>query len=113
MGIMVVIKSGPGEASRVEEALRLSAAMLGYDKTPAIVFVDEGVECLRKGALGDPDLADYLRAASDLAGVYAHSESLERRGLRVEEIDEDLDVTLLGMGGFAEMLSECGTAAVF
>ena len=38
--LMIVIKSGPAAVIRVDEGLRLTAAMLGYDQLPVIVFVD-------------------------------------------------------------------------
>ena len=68
-GLMILVRSGPGETGRVEEALRLAAAMLGFDELPAIVFIDDGVRCLRPQAFSDPTIQDYLQAAADLAEV--------------------------------------------
>jgi sulfur relay (sulfurtransferase) DsrF/TusC family protein len=110
--MMIVFKSGP-QAQRVEEGLRLSAAMLGYDQMPAIFFVDDGVECLREGAFEDPTMEDYLEAASDLAGIYALSESLDARGILPGDIDGKIEVTALDMAGLAEMMSECDAVATF
>lgn len=110
---MIIMKSGPGEASRVEEGLRLSAAMLGMDEPPAIVFLDDGVECLLNGAFDDPIINDYLRAVADLAGVHALSESLDERRIPAEELDPALGVELLNMGGLAEMTEEHRSVVAF
>lgn len=111
--VMIVIKSGPDSAPRVSEGLRLSAAMLGYDQMPVIVFVDDGVECLRKGAFEDPTMVDYLQASSDLAGVHALSESLEARDIEIGDLDRNLEVKLLDLDGLAGMMSECRAVATY
>jgi sulfur relay (sulfurtransferase) DsrF/TusC family protein len=111
--LMIVIKSGPAAVARVEEGLRLTAAMLGYDMLPVIVFVDEGVECLRSGAFEDPTMDDYIEAASDLAGIYALSESLDARGVREGDLAENVEVTSIDLGGLAEMMAECDKVAAY
>ena len=111
--LMIVIKSGPAAVIRVDEGLRLTAAMLGYDQLPVIVFVDEGVECLRSGAFEDPTMDDYLEAASDLAGIYALSESLETRGVRKRDLAENIEVTSIDLDGLAGMVAECDTVAAY
>jgi sulfur relay (sulfurtransferase) DsrF/TusC family protein len=111
--LMIVIKSGPAAVARVEEGLRLTAAMLGYDMLPVIVFVDEGVECLKSGAFEDPTMDDYIEAASDLAGIYALSESLEARGVREGDLAENVEVTSIDLGGLAEMMAECDKVAAY
>jgi sulfur relay (sulfurtransferase) DsrF/TusC family protein len=111
--VMIVIKSGPGVAPRVEEGLRLSAAMLGYDQMPVMVFLDDGVECLRAGAFEDSTLVDYLQASSDLAGIYALSESMEARGILPGDLDEKIEVTALDLDGLAGMMLECDAVATY
>ena len=111
--LMIVIRSGPEAAARVEEGLRLAAAMLGYDLLPVMVFVDEGVECLRSGAFQDPTMDDYLEAASDLAGIYALSESLEARGIRGGDTAENIEVTPIDLEGLAGMMAECRAVAAY
>ena len=111
--VMIVIKSGPRVAPRVEEGLRLSAAMLGYDQMPVMVFLDDGVECLRAGAFEDSTLVDYLQASSDLAGIYALSESMEARGILPGDLDEKIEVTALDLDGLAGMMLECDAVATY
>ena len=104
--VMLIVKSGPDEVSRAEEGLRLSAAMLGMDYPQVLVFVDEGVECLRPGALSDTGLVHYLEASADLAGVYVLSESLWERGLDIGDLDPRLEATPVGMLRLAEMAAD-------
>ena len=104
--VMLIVKSGPGEGSRVKEGLRLSAAMLGMDRPPVLVFIDKGVECLRPGAFSDRVMWDYLKASADLAGVYVLSESLRERGLDVGDLDSRLEATPVGMLRLAEMAAD-------
>jgi len=110
---MVIVKSGLGNGSRVEEGLRLAAAMLGMDSLPVLIFVDRGVECLRPGAFSDPGLRDYLKAAADLAGVHVLSESLEERGLEVSDLDPRLGATPVDLFQLAEMAAEVDVVAAF
>jgi sulfur relay (sulfurtransferase) DsrF/TusC family protein len=111
--LMIVMKTGPGEVARVGEGFRLSAAMLGYDRSPVIVFVDDGVECLRAGAFEDSTLEDYLQASSDLAGIYALSESMEARGILPGDLDEKIEVTVLDLDGLAGMMLGCDAVATY
>ena len=104
--LMIIIRSKPTDSFRVVEALRLSAAMLGMDQPPSIVFLDRGIECLREGAFDDPVIHDYLRAAADLAGIHVLSESLEEHGILYEELDPSLGAAPLDLEGLAGMMSE-------
>jgi len=108
-GLMILVRSGPEETGRVEEALRLAAAMLGFDELPAIVFIDDGVRCLHPQAFSDPALQDYLQATADLAGVHAVSSAKESGG----DIDPTLGVNLIGMGGLVTMMEEFVAVASF
>ena len=90
----------------MKEGLRLSAAMLGMDRPPVLVFVDGGVECLRPGAFSDVGMWDYLKASADLAGVYVLSESLREFGLDVGDLDSRLEATPVDMLRLAEMAAD-------
>jgi len=108
-GLMVLVRSGPEETGRVEEALRLAAAMLGFDELPAIVFIDDGVRCLHPQAFSDPTIHDYLQAAADLAGVHAISSAKESGG----DIDPALGVNLIGMDDLVITMKEYAAVASF
>ena len=111
--LMIVMRSGPEESARVLEGLRISAAMLGYDWMPVIVFVNEGVECLRQGAFDGSEMEDYLKAVSDLAGIHALSKSLESRGILPDELDEAIEVNPIDIDGLARMMAECDSVVTY
>ena len=106
---MVLVRSGPEETGRVEEALRLAAAMLGFDELPAIVFIDDGVRCLHPQGFSDPTLRDYLQAAADLSEVHAVSGAKESGG----DIDPTLGVNLIGMDDLVTMMGGYAAVATF
>lgn len=111
--VLFIVKSSPGKGSRVEEGLRLSAALLGMDYLPVVVFVDEGVECLRIGAFSDPGMGDYLKAAADLAGIHFLFESLMERGLEVGDLDSGLKAAPVDMAQLAEMAADSDVVVAF
>ncbi len=102
---MVIFSRGEG-SHRVEEGLRLVAAMLGMDQPPIIVFVDDGVGVLKEGALKDALMRDYLITASDLAGFYVLDASMG-------EIDPGLDVTPVTFDELAGMMGECKAVVAY
>ena len=106
---MILVRSGPEETGRVEEALRLAAAMLGFDELPAIVFIDDGVRCLHPQAFSDPTIHDYLQAAADLAGIHAVIRTEESGG----ELDAVLGATLIDAEELVTMMKDYATVASF
>lgn len=110
---MLIMRKRLIPGSRVEEGLRLSAAMLGMDYMPNMVFVDDGVEILLQGALYKNNLKDYLTVMSDMAGVYVLKESLERKGLKVEDLDTDIDITFIDFDELAEITKKCSIVTSF
>jgi sulfur relay (sulfurtransferase) DsrF/TusC family protein len=108
-GLMILVRSGPEETGRVEEALRLAAAMLGFDELPAIVFIDDGIRCLHPQAFSDTTIQDYLQAAADLAGIHAVGSWKESGG----DIDSTLGVNLIGMDDLVTMMKDYAAVASF
>ena len=108
-GLMILVRSGPEETTRVEEALRLAAAMLGFDELITIVFIDDGVRCLHPQAFSDPILHDYLQAAADLAGVHAVSDAKDSGG----DLDPALGVNQVSMNELVTMMRENSAVASF
>jgi sulfur relay (sulfurtransferase) DsrF/TusC family protein len=111
--LMIVIRSGPLEKYGIVEGLRLSAAMLGMDRPPLIMFLDAGVECLRPRAITDPDTLDYLQASADLGEIRVLSMSLEERGMREEDIDPSFKNTPVDVEGLARLMAEFGSVVAF
>jgi len=110
---MIVVKSGPQETSALEEALRLAAAIIGFDEPPKVVFVDDGVRCLLPGALSDLALNDYIQAAADLAGIYVLSDSVEAAGYSAVDLEEGLRAEIVSIEELAAMIGECGSVVAF
>ena len=110
---MLIMRKQLIPGARVEEGLRLSAAMLGMDYPPNLVFVDHGVEILRTEALYKVNLKDYLKAMSDLAGVYVLRESLEERGMSVSDLEPEINVTVIDFHELAEMAKRCTVLTSF
>jgi sulfur relay (sulfurtransferase) DsrF/TusC family protein len=102
---MVIFSRGE-DSHRVEEGLRLVAAMLGMDQPTTVVFVDDGMGVLREGALTDPLMRDYLTTVSDLTGLYALEASMG-------EIDLGLDVTSVTADELAGMMRECKAVVAY
>jgi sulfur relay (sulfurtransferase) DsrF/TusC family protein len=104
---MLIMRKRLIPGSRVEEGLRLSAAMLGMDYLPNVVFVDNGVEILLPDALYKNNLKDYLMVMSDMAGVYVLEESLFERELTLDDLESSIDITVIDAGELAEMAKKC------
>ena len=104
---MLIMRKRLIPGSRVEEGLRLSAAMLGMDYLPNVVFVDNGVEILLPDALYKNNLKDYLTVMSDMAGVYVLEESLFERELTLEDLEPSIDATVIDSEELAEMAERC------
>ena len=113
MRSMVLIREGPRKIFRVMEALRLSVAMLGLGEEPFVVFVDDGVKCLRRGAFDGPRISEFLQAFSDLAGLRALSDSLEEFGVGEDKLNPDLDVELLNLDELTDLVSQCKAVTTF
>ncbi len=108
-GLMIIVKSGPEETGRLEVALRLAAAMIGFDEPLTIAFIDDGVRCLHPQAFNDRALHDYLQAAADLAGVHAVSSAKGSGG----DLDSALGVNLIGMDELVAMMDDYAAVASF
>lgn len=104
---MLIMRKRLIPGSRVEEGLRLSAAMMGMDYMPVMVFADNGVEILLPDSLYKNNLKDYLMVVSDMAGVYALEESLIAHELTLEDLEPSVEVTVIDAEELAEMAKEC------
>jgi sulfur relay (sulfurtransferase) DsrF/TusC family protein len=110
---MVLIREGPRKIFKVMEALRLSVAMLGMGEEPFVVFVDDGVKCLRKGAFDGPRISEFLQAFSDLASLQALSDSMDKYGVGENELNQDLDIELVNLDELTDLVSQCKVVTTF
>jgi len=104
-------KVEPG--SRFWEGLRLSAAFVGMDHIPLIVFMDEAVPSLIHNALPLRQLWDYLKTTSDLAGIYVLDVDMDEIGLKLGDLDNNLNVKMITLDELAERLAESRVVAIF
>ena len=104
---MLIMRKRLIPGGRVEEGLRLSAAMLGMDYMPNVIFVDNGVEILLPDALYKNNLKDYLMVMSEMVGVYALEESLFERELTLDDLEQGINVTVIDAEELAEMAKKC------
>ncbi|MBE0633329.1 DsrE family protein [Candidatus Bathyarchaeota archaeon] len=104
---MLIMRKRLIPGGRVEEGLRLSAAMLGMDYMPNVVFVDNGVEILLPDALYKNNLKDYLVVMSEMAGVYVLEESLIERELTLDDLEPSINATVIDSNELAEMAKKC------
>jgi sulfur relay (sulfurtransferase) DsrF/TusC family protein len=111
--IMLIIHKKPIPENRFEEGLRLSAALLGMDHIPILVFLDDGVECLLPDTLYKNSLKDYLRAVLDLAGVYVIKESLLTKGLSEKELEHLGNVAFLSFHELIDLIKKCKVITSF
>jgi sulfur relay (sulfurtransferase) DsrF/TusC family protein len=110
---MLIMRKRLIPGSRVEEGLRLSAAMLGMDHLPNVVFVDNGVEILLPDSLYKNNLKDYLTVLSDLVGVYVLEKSLIERGLTLDDLEPSITATVIDSDELGEMAKKCTVITSF
>ena len=104
---MLIMRKRLIPGARIEEGLRLSAAMLGMDYPPYLVFLDEGVEILIPKALYKNNLKDYLEVMASLSGIYVLMESLWERGYTINDLEPTLNVTGIDFKELTEMAKRC------
>jgi len=112
LSTVFIIKSSPTKGLRAYEGLRLIAAMLGMGNIPFIVFVEEGVRCLLRGAFKQTG-REYLKTASDLAGISVLSESFEDIGIKIDDIDPELKAKIIGIDRLTSMVIESKATIAF
>jgi len=116
-GIILVIKSPPYGSLMAAEGLRIATALIAMDFLPKLVFIDDGVYCLVKNhkpeAAGLNSFYDRLKTLADLIGLYVARNSLAKRGLRVEDLDETYHVKTLSLTEVAKLVAENESAIAF
>ena len=110
---MLIMRKRLIPGGRVEEGMRLSAAMLGMDYFPMLVFVDNGVEILLPDALYKNNLKEYLMVMSDLVGIFVLKESLHERGFTLNDLESSVDAKGINLNELAEMAKKCSVITSF
>ncbi len=108
-----IFRSKVEPGSRFWEGLRLSAAFVGMDHIPLIVFLDDAVPGLVHEALPLRQMWDYLKTTSDLAGIHVLDSDMEERGMRLEDLDPNLNITMMTLDELAERVADNKVVAIF
>jgi len=104
-------KIEPG--SKFWEGLRISAAFVGMDHIPLIVFQDEAVLGLLPNALPVKQLWEYLKTTSDLAGIHVLDVDMAHLGLCITNLDPELKVQMITLDNLAEKVADNKVVAIF
>ena len=108
-----IFRSKVEPGSRFWEGLRLSAAFVGMDHIPLIVFMDDAVPGLKHNAIPLRRLWDYLKTTSDLAGIHVLDVDMEELCLKIADLDPELNVKMITLDELAEKLAENRVVAIF
>ncbi len=108
-----IFRSRVEPGSRFWEGLRLSAAFVGMDHIPLIVFMDDAVHGLLPNALPLRQLWEYLKATADLAGIYVLDTGMDEVHLTLADLDPQLNVKMITIEELAERLAENKVVAIF
>lgn len=107
---LLVIKSPPYGSLIAAEGLRIATALIAMDILPQLVFIDDGVYCLVKNhkpeAAGLNSFYDRLRTLADLIGLYVAKNSLGKRGLEIEDLDETYRAKVIPLAQVAKLVAE-------
>jgi len=108
--IVLVIKSPPYGSLMASEGLRIATALIAMDILPQLVFIDDGVYSLVKNQkpedAGLVSFYDRLKTLTDLIGLYVTKNSLARRKLRIEDLDETYGAKAISLAKVAKIISE-------
>jgi len=108
-----IFRSKVEPGSRFWEGLRLSAAFVGMDHIPLIVFMDDAVPALIHEALPLRQMWEYLKTTSDLAGIHVLDTDMEERGMKLDDLDKNLNIKMLTLDELAARLAENKVVAIF
>ena len=112
-GTTFIFRSKIEPGSRFWEGLRISAAFVGMDHIPLIVFMDNAVFGLRHDALPFRKLWEYLKTTADLAGIFVLDVDMDEANLKLSDLDAELNVKVITLDELAERIAENRVVAVF
>jgi len=99
------------------EGLRIATALIAMDILPQLVFIDDSVYFLVKNQkpenAGLNSFYDRLKTLADLIGLCVAKDSLMKRGLRIEDLNETYQVKALSLTEVAKLVAENGITIAF
>ena len=108
-----ILRSPIEPGSKFWEGLRISAAFVGMDHIPLIVFMEDALKGLKPGALPVRQLWEYLKTTADLAGIHVLDIDMVEQGLEIKDLDPELHVQKVGLDELSEKLAEYRVVAIF
>jgi hypothetical protein len=111
--ITFIFRSKIEPGSRFWEGLRLSAAFVGMDHIPLIVFMDDALLGLLPNALPFRQLWEYLKTTADLAGICVLDVDMEEAKLKLSDLDQELNVNMITLNELAVRVAENRVIAIF
>lgn len=108
-----IFRSPIKPGSRFWEGLRMSAAFVGMDHIPLLIFMDESVLGLKKDVIESETFWEYLKTSADLAGLFVFDESLNQFKILLNELDPDFNVQLLTFDEIVEKISRAKVITTF
>jgi len=84
--------------------------MIAWDTIPKLLFLDDGVYCLMRDqkpeVLGLESHKELFETLSDLLELYADEESMTKRGLTADDLDERYRARILPTDGVVELIEK-------
>ena len=115
--ILLVIKSPPYGSLMAAEGLRIATALIAMDILPQLIFIDDGVYCLLKNqkpeSTGLNSFYDRLKTLADLVGLFVAENSLAKRDLGIEDLDETYQAKAISLNEVAKLVAKNEVAIVF
>ncbi len=118
MRILFIIRKPPFGWIHIVEALRLAAAGGSLAIPVTLLFIDDGVYCPMKNqfpkAIGYSAIDRFLRMLQNFESkLYVVGESMEERGLTMEDLNPALNVESVTLKDVAKIIAQNDIAMTF
>ncbi|MCK5183557.1 MAG: DsrE family protein [Candidatus Heimdallarchaeota archaeon] len=113
--VIVIFRKGPYGQINSLEGIRVAQGLLVLDVETEAVFIDDGVFNLIKDqnpdGIGHHSVIGALEAMHRYEiPIFACKDSLEERGIKLEDLDSKLDVKIISLVEFSDLLLQADAA---
>ena len=113
--VIVIFRKGPYGQINSLEGIRVAQGLLVLDVETEAVFIDDGVFNLIKDqnpdGIGHHSVIGALEAMHRYEiPIFACKDSLEERGIKLEDLDPKLDVKIISLVEFSDLLLQADAA---
>ena len=113
--VIVIFRKGPYGQINSLEGIRVAQGLLVLDVETEAVFIDDGVFNLIKDqnpdGIGHHSVIGALEAMHRYEiPIFACKDSLEERGIKLEDLDQKLDVKIISLVEFSDLLLQADAA---